>query len=78
MLPLPGEKFRPMHTPRLLKEHSIKVSVAENRELVWLKGKEQIEPERLADHIVMPRSRKSSATPRRSIRRGSRAMQWRG
>jgi len=28
--------------------------VTENRELVWLDGKEQqIEPERLADHIVM-------------------------
>ena len=27
--------------------------MTENRELVWLDGEEQIEPERLADHIVM-------------------------
>ena len=42
-----------MHKPRVVKEHRIKVGVNENRELVWLSGKEQIEPERLADHIVM-------------------------
>jgi len=42
-----------MHEPRLLKEHRIKVGVSENCELVWLNGKEQIEPERLADQIVM-------------------------
>ena len=43
-----------MHEPRVLKEHRIKVGVTENRELVWLDGKEkQIEPEGLADHIVM-------------------------
>jgi hypothetical protein len=40
--------------PRQLKERRIKVGVTENRELVWLDGKEQqIEPDRLADHIVM-------------------------
>lgn len=50
-LPLPGEMA--MHEPRVVKEHRIKVGVTENRELVWLDGKEQIEPERLADHIVM-------------------------
>jgi len=50
-LPLPGEMA--MHEPRLLKERRIKVGAAENRELVWLDGEEQIEPERLADHIVM-------------------------
>jgi len=43
-----------MHEPRVLKEHCIKVDVTENRELVWLDGKErQIESEGLADHIVM-------------------------
>ena len=51
---LPGEKGLVMHEPRVLKEHRIKVGVTENRELVWLDGKEkQIEPEGLADHIVM-------------------------
>src|SRR5262249_54237203 len=50
-LPLPGEVT--MRQPRVLKEHRIKVGVAENRELVWLDGEEPIEPERLADHIVM-------------------------
>jgi hypothetical protein len=50
---LPGEMSWGMHEPRVLKEHRIKVGVTENRELVWLDGKEQIEPERLADHIVM-------------------------
>ena len=51
-LPLPGEMS--WVKPRQLKEHRIKVGVTENRELVWLDGKEQqIEPERLADHIVM-------------------------
>lgn len=37
----------------VLKEHRIKVGVNENRELVWFAGEEQIEPERLADLIVM-------------------------
>jgi hypothetical protein len=37
----------------LLKEYRIKVGVNESRELVWLDGEAQIEPERLADHIVM-------------------------
>jgi hypothetical protein len=50
---LPGENALVMHEPRVVKEHRIKVGVTENRELVWLDGKEQIEPERLADHIVM-------------------------
>ena len=35
-----------------LREHRIKVGVNESRDLVWLKGEEQIEPERLADYIV--------------------------
>jgi hypothetical protein len=49
---LPGEFA--MHEPRVLKEHRIKVSVTENRELVWLDEKEQqIEAERLADRILM-------------------------
>jgi hypothetical protein len=30
-----------------------KVGVSQNRELVWLDRKKQIEPERLADYIVM-------------------------
>jgi hypothetical protein len=42
-----------MHEPRVLKERGIKVSVTENCDLVWVDGKEQIETERLADHIVM-------------------------
>jgi hypothetical protein len=51
---LPGENGFVMHAPRVLKEHRIKVGVTENRELVWLDGKEQqIEADRLADHIVM-------------------------
>jgi hypothetical protein len=50
---LPGERGWVMHEPRMLKERRIKVGVTENRELMWLDGKEQIEPERLADHIVM-------------------------
>jgi hypothetical protein len=50
-LPLPGEFV--MHDPRVLKERRIKVGVTENRELVWLGEKEQIEPERLADRILM-------------------------
>jgi hypothetical protein len=50
---LPGELSWAMHEPSLLEEHHIKVGVTENRELIWLEGKEQIEPERLADHIVM-------------------------
>ena len=51
---LPRERGLVMHEPRVLKEHRIKVGVSENRELVWLDGKEQqIEAERLADHIVM-------------------------
>jgi len=49
---LPGEAGFVMDKPRVLKEQRIKVGVTENRELVW-QGKEQIEPERLADHIVM-------------------------
>ena len=50
---LPGENAFVMHEPHVLKEHRIKVGVNENRELVWLDGEEQIEPERLAGHIVM-------------------------
>jgi hypothetical protein len=50
---LPGERGWAADKPRVLKEHCIKVGVTENRELVWLDGEEQIEPERLADHIVM-------------------------
>jgi hypothetical protein len=50
---LPGEMSWAVDEPRVLKEHSIKVGVSENRELVWLDGKKQIEPDRLADHIVM-------------------------
>lgn len=50
---LPDENAWVMHKPRVLKEHRIKVGVNENRDLVWLDGEEQIEPERLADHIVM-------------------------
>jgi hypothetical protein len=50
---LPGENGWVMHRPHVLKEHRIKVGVTENRELMWLDGREQIEPERLADHIVM-------------------------
>jgi hypothetical protein len=52
-LQLPGENAWIIHEPRVLKEHRIKVGVNENRELVWLDGEEQIEPERLADHVVM-------------------------
>jgi len=50
---LPGENALVIHKPRLLKEYRIKVGVNESRELVWLDGEAQIEPERLADHIVM-------------------------
>ena len=50
---LPGEKGLVMHELHPLKEHRIKVDVTGNRKLVWLDGKEQIEPESLADHIVM-------------------------
>jgi hypothetical protein len=51
---LPGERGFVMHEPRVLKEHRIKVGMTENRELMWLDGKDQqIEPERLADQIVM-------------------------
>jgi hypothetical protein len=50
---LPGENAFVMHKPRVLKEHRIKVSVNESRKLVWLDGEEQIEPERLADHIIL-------------------------
>ncbi len=50
---LPGENALVIHKPRVLKEQRIKVGVNENRELVWLDGEEQIEPERLADHILM-------------------------
>jgi hypothetical protein len=50
---LPGERGWVMQEPSLVKEHRIKVGVSENGELVWLDGKEQIEPERLADYIVM-------------------------
>jgi hypothetical protein len=42
-----------MHKPRVLREHKIRVGVNDNLELVWLDGHEQIEPDRLADHIVM-------------------------
>jgi len=41
-----------MHEPRVLKEHRIKVGVNENRELVWLEGEEQIEPERLGRVLI--------------------------
>ncbi len=51
-LPLPGENALIVHKPRVLKEHRIKVGVNENRELVWLEGDEQIEPERLADRVA--------------------------
>ena len=50
---LPGEKAWVIQQPRLLHEHKVRVDVNENLELVWADGKEQIEPERLADHIVM-------------------------
>jgi hypothetical protein len=50
---LPGERAWVMHEPLVLKEHRIKVGVTESRELVWLDGNDQIEPERLADHIAM-------------------------
>jgi hypothetical protein len=50
---LPGERGVMMHKPRVLKEHRIKVGVNENRDLMWLDGEGQIEPERLADHIVL-------------------------
>lgn len=49
---LPGERGWFTHEPRLVREHRIKVDVNECRNLVWLDGEEQIEPERLADHIV--------------------------
>ncbi len=51
-VPLPGERAWFAPDPRVLKEHRIKVGVNETRELVWLDGKEHIEPERLADHVV--------------------------
>lgn len=50
---LPGETALVLSKPCLLEEHQIKVDVNENRQLVWLNGNEQIEPERLADHIVI-------------------------
>jgi hypothetical protein len=50
---LPGENAWVMNKPRVLREHKIKVGVNDNLELVWLDGREQIEPDRLADHIVM-------------------------
>jgi hypothetical protein len=52
-LVLPKENAWVMHKPRVLREHRLKVGVNENRELVWLSGEEQIEPERLADHIMI-------------------------
>jgi hypothetical protein len=50
---LPGETGLTMHRPRVLRDHKIKVGVDESLGLVWLNGREQIEPERLANHIVM-------------------------
>lgn len=51
-LPIPGERAWVIYKPQVLKERRIKIGVNENRELVWLDGQEQIEPERLANYIV--------------------------
>jgi hypothetical protein len=50
---IPGENGLVMHEPRKLREHKVRVDVNENLELVWADDEEQIEPDRLADHIVM-------------------------